>query len=57
MKTIYLIEKSEGQWEDRRDWVDRAYLSEEEANAYILKYNIKLRILKETVNNLWKKKK
>lgn len=56
MKKIYLIEKSEGRWEDRYDYIDRAYIKKEDAEKYILKYNSKLELLRYRLDDLYRTK-
>lgn len=49
MDIVYLIEKSQGDWDDYHSWVDRAYQSKSRAEEYILRYNHRLNILKEKI--------
>ncbi len=56
MKTVYLVEKSAGEWDDRANWVDRVYFNKEEAELYISKYNEKLLKLKKKLNAIWEEK-
>lgn len=53
MKTVYLVEKSRGEWDDRVNWTDRVYLDKEQAEKYIEKYNKQLDTLKEKMGKLY----